>query len=176
MQGVDFPSLRFLVVEDSLHMRRILRTMLMGLGVRDVEEAEDGAEGLDRLRGINPDVVLLDWVMPILDGIEFTRLARTGGGANPYVPIIMVTAHAERHNVIKARDAGVNEFLTKPLSAKALHDRIVSVVTRPRAFVKTKTFFGPDRRRFIMPNFAGENRRITESDASFVPGSRKGAA
>jgi CheY-like chemotaxis protein len=176
MQGVDFSSLRILLVEDSLHMRRILRTMLSGLGVRDIQEAEDGAEGLDRLRGVNPDIVLLDWVMPILDGIEFTKLARTGGGANPYVPIIMVSAHSERKSVIMARDAGVNEFLTKPLSAKALHDRIVSVVKHARPFVKTRSFFGPDRRRFVMPSFSGSERRVADDGANVVAGNRRGSA
>lgn len=176
MSTVDFSSLRVLVVEDSLHMRRILRTMLNGLGVRDIQEAEDGAEGLDRLKGLNPDIVLLDWVMPILDGIEFTRLARTGGGSNPYVPIIMVSSHSERQKVLMARDVGVNEFLTKPVSAKALHDRIVSVVTRPRPFVKTKTFFGPDRRRFVMPNFSGGERRAADAGANIVPASTRKSA
>jgi DNA-binding response OmpR family regulator len=80
----------------------------------------------------------------------------------------MLSSHSERQKVLMARDAGVNEFLTKPVSAKALHDRIVSVVMRPRPFVNTKTFFGPDRRRFVMPNFSGSERCVADAGANIV--------
>jgi two-component system, chemotaxis family, chemotaxis protein CheY len=79
--------------------------------------------------------------------------------SNPYVPIIMVTGHAERRRVTEARDAGVTEFLVKPISAKALYQRIVSVVMMPRPYIKTATYFGPCRRRTPNPNFGGIERR-----------------
>jgi DNA-binding NtrC family response regulator len=67
-----------------------------------------------------------------------------GANANPYVPIIMLTGHSEKKRVIPARDAGVTEFLAKPISAKALYQRILNIVANPRPFIKSKSYFGPD--------------------------------
>jgi len=148
MSKVDFSSLRVLVIDDNLHTRRMLRAILHGLGIREIAEAEDGATGLESFQTTTPDIVLLDMAMPILDGIEVTRMIRNvDSSPNPFVPIIMITAHAERKRVLAARDAGINEFLCKPLSAKALNDRIINVVANPRPFVRTKVYFGPDIRR-----------------------------
>ena len=160
MVRIDFNRLRFLVIDDNPHMRRIIRTLLHGLGTRDVFEADDGATGLDAFTHNGPDIVLIDWAMPVFDGLELTKMIReTDGTANPYVPIIMITGHTEKDRVTAARDAGITEFLAKPISAKALYQRIASVVANPRPFIKTKTYFGPDRRRNTNPNYAGPERR-----------------
>lgn len=148
MSKVDFASLRVLIVDDNIHTRRMLRAILHGLGVRDITEAEDGAIALESFQTYAPDILLLDWVMPIFDGIEVTRMVRNiDSSPNPFIPIIMITAHAERQKVVAARDAGITEFLCKPLSAKALNDRILNVILNPRPFIRTKTYFGPDHRR-----------------------------
>jgi len=160
MVHIDFHRLRFLVIDDNAHMRRIVRTLLHGFGAREVYEAEDGATGLDSFTHYVPDIILTDWAMPIFDGLELTKMIRQpGANANPYVPIIMVTGHTEKARVTAARDAGVTEFLAKPISAKALYQRIVNVVANPRPFIKTKTYFGPDRRRNLSTNYAGPERR-----------------
>lgn len=160
MVRIDFNRLRFLVIDDNPHMRRIIRTLLHGLGTREVYEADDGATGLDAFTHNVPDVVLVDWAMPVFDGLELTRMIReTEGASNPFVPIIMITGHSERNRVLSARDAGITEFLAKPISAKALYHRIVSVVAHPRPFIKTEKYFGPDRRRNSNPNYAGVERR-----------------
>lgn len=160
MVRIDFNRLRFLVIDDNPHMRRILRTLLHGLGTREVVEADDGATGLDAFTHNVPDLVLVDWAMPVFDGLELTRMIReTEGTGNPFVPIIMITGHSERNRVMSARDAGITEFLTKPISAKALYQRIISAVAHPRPFIKTQTYFGPDRRRNTNPNYAGPERR-----------------
>jgi two-component system chemotaxis response regulator CheY len=86
-------------------------------------------------------------------------IRQQGANANPYVPIIMLTGHSEKKRIISARDAGVTEFLAKPISAKALYERIFNVVANPRPFVKTPTYFGPDRRRGVNPNYVGPERR-----------------
>jgi CheY-like chemotaxis protein len=92
MVRIDFNRLRFLVIDDNAHMRRILRTLLHGFGAREVYEAEDGAAGLEAFTHYMPDIVLADWVMPIFDGLELTQMIRQqGANANPYVPIIMLT-------------------------------------------------------------------------------------
>ena len=129
-------------------MRRILRTLLHSFGAREVYEAEDGATGLEMFTHYLPDIVITDWAMPIFDGLELTQMIRQpGANSNPYVPIIMLTGHSEKRRVIAARDAGVTEFLAKPISAKGLYQRILNVVANPRPFIRTKTYFGPDRRR-----------------------------
>jgi DNA-binding response OmpR family regulator len=86
-------------------------------------------------------------------------IRQPGSSGNPYVPIIMLSGHSERKRIVTARDAGVTEFLAKPISAKALYERILSVVASPRPFIKTQTYFGPDRRRTINANYVGPERR-----------------
>jgi len=98
--------------------------------------------------------------MPIFDGLELTQMIRQpGANANPYVPIIMLTGHTEKARVTAARDAGITEFLAKPISAKALYQRIANVVANPRPFIKTKNYFGPDRRRSGGASYVGPERR-----------------
>jgi CheY-like chemotaxis protein len=160
MISIDFGKLRFLVIDDNAHMRRILRTLLHGFGARDVYEAEDGASGLEAFTHYSPDIVLTDWAMPIFDGLELVQMIRQpGANANPYAPIIMLTGHSERKRVMEARDAGVTEFMAKPISAKALYQRILTVIASPRPFIKTNTYYGPDRRRSVNSNYVGPERR-----------------
>ena len=160
MVRIDFNRLRFLVIDDNAHMRRILRTLLHGFGARDVFEAEDGAAGLESFTHYIPDIVITDWEMPIFDGLELTQMIRQpGANANAYAAIIMLTGHSEKKRVMQARDAGVTEFLAKPISAKGLYERIVNIVANPRPFIKTKNYFGPDRRRNVNPNYVGPERR-----------------
>jgi two-component system, chemotaxis family, chemotaxis protein CheY len=168
MVRIDFTRLRFLVIDDNAHMRRILRTLLHGFGTREVYEAEDGAGALEAFMHYMPDIVLVDWVMPIFDGLELTQMIRQpGANANPYVPIIMLSAHSEKKRIVSARDAGVTEFLVKPISAKALYERVLNVLANPRPFIKTRTYFGPDRRRGVNPNYVGpERRKDGKSDAN----------
>lgn len=160
MIQIDFNRLRFLVIDDNFHMRRILRTLLHGFGAREVYEAEDGAAGLEGFMHYLPDIVITDWAMPIFDGLELTQMIRQpGANPNPYVAIIMLTGHAEKRRVELARDAGVTEFLAKPISAKGLYQRVANIVANPRPFIKTATYFGPDRRRNVNPNYIGAERR-----------------
>ncbi len=160
MIRIDFNRLHFLVVDDNANMRRMVRTVLHGFGAREVHEAEDGAKGLEIFNHRMPDIIVTDWAMPICNGLELTQIIRQpDAGANPYVPIIMLTGHTEKTRVATARDAGVTEFLAKPISAKSLYQRVVNVVVNPRPFIKTKTFFGPDRRRSLNSNYAGTERR-----------------
>ncbi|MBX9826657.1 MAG: response regulator [Xanthobacteraceae bacterium] len=170
MVRIDFNRLRLLVIDDNPHMRRIIRTLLHGFGARDVLEAEDGATGLDTFTHNAPDIVLLDWAMPVFDGLKLTQMIRQAdSNANPFVPIIMITGHTEKNRVTDARDSGITEFLAKPISAKALYQRIVNVVAHPRPFIRTKTYFGPDRRRNANANYAGPERRRANAAAVEQP-------
>jgi len=139
---IDFDLLRFLVIDDSAHMRTVVRALLQAFGAREIYEADDGATGLEACIHFMPDIVLTDWVMPNLDGLELTRVIRQAGiNADPYVPIIMLSSHTEQARIDKAYDAGVTQFLTKPISARALYEAIVTVVANPNAFHRDRELF-----------------------------------
>jgi len=160
MPGSAFAYLKVLVVEDNPHMRALLRSLLLALGIRQVIEAENGQQAISLLRENQPDLILTDLSMGPMDGIEFVREIRNSESTvNPYIPIIMVTGHTERHHVEAARDAGVTEVLAKPITAQNLFQRIGEVVERPRAYVRCDKFFGPDRRRHRREDYAGPFRR-----------------
>ena len=140
-------SLTVLIVDDNPFMRRMIRTLLMNIGVKDVHEAVDGIAGLQAIRTIAPDLVILDWEMPFLNGAELVRIVRSPGVFPvPDVPIIMLSGYGERWRVMNAMRLGVNEFLIKPVSAKALLDRITSILAMPRPAVQLGDYYGPKPR------------------------------
>jgi len=144
-------SLRVLVIDDNQYMRKIVRNLLTNVGVRAFYEAADGIDGLDAVRTVAPDMVILDWEMPLLNGAEFVRIVRSPGVfPMPDVPIIMLTSHGERWRVVEAIRLGVNEFLCKPVSAQSLLDRMISILTRPRPFVQLGDYYGPEPRKFVL--------------------------
>jgi len=165
----DLSNLQVLVVEDNRFMQLLLRNILQQFKIRSIRTVADGADGLSEMKGFAPDLVICDWEMEVLDGLEFTRLVRTSKDSqNPYVPILMLTAHTEAYRVMEARDAGITEFLAKPISAAQVYDRICRIIDHPRQFVSTKTFFGPDRRR-SKPN-EKTNRGRRKEDKEFNAG------
>lgn len=149
-----------LIVDDNQHMRGILKELLRAAGVTDIKEASDPVEAFEYLKASLIDLLLVDLAMPLIDGVEFTKMIRTSEDSpNPFLPIIMITGHSERSRVNAARDAGVNEFLVKPVTARSLMERLTLIVNKPRNFVKSKAYFGPDRRRRPDPNYSGGERR-----------------
>ena len=156
-----FAATKVLIVDDEHYMRKVVRTMLMSIGVRHVHEAPDGPAGLDVIRAVAPDVVILDWQMPGLDGPGFVRMVRSPATfPYPNVPIIMLTGHGERSRVIEAVKIGVNEFLLKPVSVKALQDRMTSVLTRPREIVRSGDYYGPLPRKMATAIHADNDAAI----------------
>jgi DNA-binding response OmpR family regulator len=160
----DLSGLDILLVEDNLHMRRIIRTILHSLGVKKVREAEDATSGLAMAQEAGIDMILCSWLMDIVEGPEFVQLIRSGKNSkNPYVPIIMLSAFTEMSKIVAARDAGINEFLVKPVSPKSLYQRIVAIIEKPRPFVRTSSFFGPCRRRQSLGPPSGiSERRVAD--------------
>lgn len=159
-QTVNLAPLSFLIVDDNRHMRTILGAVLKSIGVHRLYEAEDGADALGLLHHQPIDIVILDYNMMQIDGIEFARIVRKAPDSrNPYLPLIMVSGHSERSRIVEARDAGINEFVVKPLNAKSLLERIVNVILRPRPYVRCASYFGPDRRRKSQPQYPGPYRR-----------------
>ena len=164
--GGYLERVRFLVVEDYQFARRVLKEILRHLGATDVTFVKDGAEAWEHIKRDMPDIVLLDWEMAPVDGLFFLQSVRHDPRSpNPHLPIIMVTGYADRQHVFTARDAGVNEYVIKPISAKALLDRIQAVIERPRRFVRIGNFFGPDRRR-LEKKFLGPDKRGLEEVAA----------
>jgi two-component system chemotaxis response regulator CheY len=160
MSGAGFESLKALIVEDNAHMRSLLRALLNSIGIKEIAEAAHGQAAIDSLRERKSDLVLSDMAMKPMDGLDFTRHIRNHEHSpNPFVPIIMITGHTEKHRVDQARDAGVTEFLAKPITAHNLFSRIAEIVERPRAFVRCGDYFGPDRRRRMIDDYAGPWRR-----------------
>lgn len=162
----DFSRLSILLVEDDSSMRALIRDILIAFGVGTIQTATDGSQAYAEMRHFPADIVITDWLMEPLDGIDFTQMVRSASDSpNPYVPIIMLTSNASREQVLQARDIGVTEFLAKPVTAQGLYSRIAMVIENPRQFVRTSVYFGPDRRRSIR-DFMGEERR-GDNDGEF---------
>src|SRR6267154_1475098 len=123
-------SAKVLIVDDEFYMRKVIRTLLLSMGATD------------------PDVVILDWQMAGMSGPEFVRQVRAADTFPfPNVPIIMLTGHGEHSRVVEAMRLGVHEFLVKPVSGKALHERLASVLLNPRPMVMRGDYYGPAPRK-----------------------------
>ena len=141
-------ALCVLVVDDNQYMRKMIRNLLVNCGIKDIYEAADGIAALDAIRTVGPDVVILDWEMPLLSGAELVRIVRSPGVfPMPDVPIIMLSGYGERWRVVEAVRLGVNEYLVKPVSAKAIYDRLVAITMQPRPAVQFGDYYGPEPRK-----------------------------
>jgi two-component system chemotaxis response regulator CheY len=141
-------STRVLLIEDDHYMRKVIRSLLLANGITLTFEVATGRDGLDAICTCYPDVVLLDWELPDMKGTDLMRIVRAPGKfPRPDIPIIMLTGHVERERVMEAVRLGVNEFLRKPVSGKALLDRVTAVRARPRAMVQIGDYYGPEPRR-----------------------------
>lgn len=147
-----------LVVEGHRMMRRLMHDVLATLGCKNIEVVP--AQQLDKPEHATfvPDVIFADW-SPSCDGLSLIKDIRFHRrNFDRFMPIVMVSAYTEVRQVCAARDAGITEFLAKPLTAGLIYRRICALVENPRDFVETKSYFGPDRRRRALgPN--GPERR-----------------
>ena len=156
----NLKHLQVLLVDDNPHVRQITASVLRSVGIGRIWEAADGIAAMERLRESAIDLVFVDLEMAPLGGLEFTRKVRNDpDSANPFLPIIMMTGHTQASRVLEARDAGVTEFLAKPISPKAVIDRLNAVIVKARPFIKANSFFGPDRRRTRHTDYSGVPRR-----------------
>lgn len=116
-------AIKILVVDDFPTMRRIIRNLLKDLGFENVDEAEDGAQGLEKLRNSSFDLVVSDWNMPNMDGLEMLKAIRQDPGLSK-LPVLMVTAEAKKENIIAAAQAGANGYVVKPFTAATLEEKL----------------------------------------------------
>ena len=127
------PDLAILIADPSIHMRRIIREILLRSGVKRIIEASDGADALQQYVNLLPDVVIVEWDMPILSGEDFIRLARTSPETQTRdTPIILTLAEPHKTVVARAMSLGILDMLAKPISPKALSMRILTAVVRAR--------------------------------------------
>lgn len=148
--GALLEGLDILIADGNAYMRRLTRTMLNNLGARSVMEAADGLAALEAIRTRNPDIMLLDWDMPVLSGMEVVRIVRAPGVfPRPNIPIVMLTDRAYHSAVVEAMRAGVHEFLIKPTSPKALRDRLTSILFKPRPMQRLGERYVPAPRRKV---------------------------
>lgn len=164
MNKYDLSKLTVLIVDKQAPMRALLRDVLREFGVSRVFEAGTVDKGFEEFNAVRPDLVLVDWC-PEFDGISLVRRIRTDAdSAYPQVPIIMVSAYGETRHVYQALDAGMNEYLVKPVSPSLLYMRIASVIETPRPFIRITKYIGPCRRRHTLPH-GGPDRRLAGAAA-----------
>lgn len=161
--ALKFERLSILVVEDTGPMLTLVVSLLESLGVGQIYTADNGERGFEVFKKMNPDIVISDWHMKPVNGIDLALEIRTNPlSPNRVVPMILVTGYSAVNRVAEARDSGVTEFLIKPFSANDLAKRIAHVINRPRDFIDCRCFFGPDRRRRETPDYPGPYRRDEE--------------
>jgi two-component system chemotaxis response regulator CheY len=156
----DVSRVSVAVCEPNKNMQLLLNQVLRVFGIQDLTFSDDSAQALDHLKKFNPDVLITELRMEPIDGFELVHMIRNASdSADPFLPIIMLTGHTEARNVYSARDTGITEFLAKPVTPISIYNRIVSIVDRPRQFVKSPSYFGPDRRRATASVYKGPERR-----------------
>jgi two-component system chemotaxis response regulator CheY len=116
-------NLKFLVVDDFSTMRRIVRNLLKELGYTNVDEAEDGSVGLQKLKGGNFQFVVTDWNMPVMTGIELLRAIRADATLK-HLPVLMITAEAKKENIVEAAQSGASGYIVKPFTAATLEEKL----------------------------------------------------
>ncbi len=122
-------AMKFLVVDDFSTMRRIVRNLLKELGYVNVEEAEDGVEGLSKLRAATFDFVVSDWNMPNMDGLTMLQNIRADP-ALKHLPVLMVTAEAKKENIVAAAQAGASGYVVKPFTAATLDEKLTKILEK----------------------------------------------
>jgi two-component system chemotaxis response regulator CheY len=152
-QPFDLQNLTVLIVDNNGYMRRMTRAMLLTMGIRSVAEAADGVTALDKIRTCNPDVLLLDWDIPVIPAVEVMQIIRSPGVfPRPDLPTVMLTSHPNRSYVMQAMRVGVHEILLKPTSSQALQDRILSAVFNKRPMMKFGKYYVPQPRTISPPS------------------------
>lgn len=148
-----------MIVDDVKFTANMLRQMIRVLGCMDIQTFSNVESAWTYYKHNKIDLIILDWEMAPGSGLKLTKLIRRSPETpNAFVPIIMVTSYRDKDHVFKARDAGVTEYVVKPVSPKALFSRIEAVIERPRRFVRVGEYFGPDRRRHHTA-YDGDDRR-----------------
>lgn len=158
-------QLTVLVADDSEPMLEVMVTMLTRFGFGRILTAVDGEQAFSLFQRYKPDMVITDWHMDNVDGLELCSwIRRNKYSVNRSVPIILMTGFTDMMRITNARDSGITEVLVKPFNAEDLARRIMYVIDVPRDFIESLGFFGPDRRRRKDDEFDGNDRRVIEPE------------
>lgn len=179
MANYSFVKFSILVVDDSDFIRSLMGSTLKNLGVGHIAYSADGGGAIGYLKSTASrsrrtahravDIVISDLVMDPVDGMVLLRwIRRHEESPNHFVPFILFSSYLDIENVREARNLGANGFLTKPFTANGVSDHLVQLVERPRQFVRTKTYFGPDRRNKPVEIKHEERRAISGSEGEEV--------
>jgi YesN/AraC family two-component response regulator len=140
--------------------------ILRAVGIRHIRQASDGGEALNMMRREPIDLVITDLAMSPVDGVDFVRLLRNSRDSpGAMCPVVMMSGHSTPRRVAEARDAGVNTFLGKPITARGVLEHLSEIIYHPKPFMRSSDYYGPDRRRRTDPNYNGPRRRV--ADQSF---------
>lgn len=158
----NFKEVNVLIVESSPQLYELMRSVMMMLGVPqgNIDPAYTVEEAYRRFCNRSHDLVILDW-LDADRGIQLTKQIRMETSPNPFVPVLMTAGSGHKQKVIKARDAGVSDYLVKPFTARQLGLKIETIVERPRPFVVSQNYIGPNRRIRELP-FLGVDKRTDE--------------
>ena len=173
MAEFDLTGFTVLVVDDNSYIVSLLRSTLLGLGVGNVKTFTSAKDAIEFMKLVNEnpvkagvmqlDFIVSNWQMAPIDGLMLLRWIRTHKeSANRFIPFLMVTGFGDKKKVEQARDLGVSEVMAKPFSVTSVADKLLQVITSNRQFVQNSTYFGPDRRRQLLPHGGGERRLLTE--------------
>jgi len=182
LSKIDCARIAVLVVEDNDASRRLVIELLRATGFENVNFARDAEEAIEQMLGHNPDILLLDWNLPGMSGLDLTRQIRAAAHkddprfSNPEVPIVMMTARQRARDVTAARNAGVNAFVVKPFSTTSLLKAVCGSLTRKRRFVAEPSYAGPDRRRRRAESYPGLLQRAEDKAAIAAPQPRKASS
>ena len=171
MSELQLERFNILLVEDNGFVRNTLEDLLRYFKIEQIKSARNGEEAIGILKMMHqsqhpgPDIIISDLLMAPINGQLLLRWTRTAKESpNRFVPFIMVSGAADREYVASARDLGVSEFLAKPFSVNSVYEHIAHVIHRPRPFIATQDYFGPDRRRTAGSRPVGGKNRRREND------------
>lgn len=163
LNPADLKKMKVLIVDPNAFMRGVVADSLRRLMVTNINAAASAMEAFTVGRTFKPDIIFVDWDAGRMSGLEFTReVRRNTTGMSRETPIILLAGVIDHDQLMSARQAGINEFLLKPVSAQGVLSRIEEVVLRPRKFIDSRNYVGPCRRRKDDPNYAGPWRRLTD--------------
>lgn len=160
---VPFPGLTALVVDENSYICKMMAEVLKSLGATEVRTAERTDEAFDILRRWMPQIIVIDQNIQPMSGVVFARALRAlPDDQIRRVPMLMVSGEVSKSRIVEARDAGIESFVAKPVTTKILSDRLQDILHRPRRFVISASYVGPDRRRRDKTNYQGPYRRLTD--------------
>jgi CheY-like chemotaxis protein len=163
--GYNLDNVRILVVDDMQPMLDLTKNILNIWGFQHVYTANNGEKAFELVCNKEPDLIITDWIMEPMDGLELTKKIRNDKRSpDPFVPIIMMTGFSSKLRVESARDSGITEFLVKPYTSEDLYRRVHQIIEKPRQFVEAGEFFGPDRRRRMDTSYDGPGKRADDQE------------